>query len=160
MHLHLQIQASLPSRCMISTTRNTHLVGSKGEKDTFFTILLPIIQLLFLFLPGSAAEDLSTVPSDTRKEHLTLYSIWYRKSPLNSPLLGTSLAVQWLRLCLLMQVVQGRSLGQRTSSHMLQLNTPHAAQKDLAQQRKALKKKLFPFKMIVTCSFTDAPAHS
>ena len=125
---------------MISTTHNIHLVGNKGEKDTFLTTLLSIIQLLFLFFHGSAVEDLSTVPSDSGKEHLTLYSIWYRKSPLNSPLFGTSLVVQWLRLCLSMQVVQVRCLGQRASSHMLQLNILHATQ-DLAQQTKALKKK-------------------
>ena len=60
-----------------------------------------------------------------------------------------------------MQVVQVRSLGQKTSSHMLQLNILHAARKDLAQQTNALKKKkkLFPFKLL-TYLFTDALAHS
>ena len=90
-----------------------------------------------------------------------MYNVWCEKSPLNSPLFGTSLAVQWLRLCLAMQVVQFRSLGQRTSSHMLQLNILHAALKNLAQQTNALKKKkLFPFKLTITYLFTDALAHS
>ena len=61
-----------------------------------------------------------------------------------------------------MQVVQVRSLGQKTSSHMLQLNILHAARKDLAQQTNAFKKKkkkLFSFKLL-TYLFTDALAHS
>ena len=47
---------------MISTTPNTHLVGSKDEKDTFLTTQLSTIQLLFLFLHGSAAADVALFP--------------------------------------------------------------------------------------------------
>lgn len=70
-------------------------MGSKGNKQDSSPLCaatqLSAIQPLFPFSCGSVAGDLSAIPSDSGKEHLTLYSIWYRKSPFGVPFVAQQL---------------------------------------------------------------------